>query len=152
MFSKAAKYAIRSVLYLAEHSTPESKAGVNAIAEALDVPKHYLAKILQELARNQLISSVKGPNGGFYLSEDNWKVTLMEVLHCIDGSEMLEGCILGLPSCSNKHPCPLHFQVIGYRDGLKYQLSSWTIKEMEDSILNHHFNVEAPGKKQARIS
>lgn len=143
MFSKAATYALRAVLYLADHSSGEKRMGVMAIAEALEVPKHYLAKILQELARHGLISSVKGPAGGFFLTEENRKVTLMEVLHCIDGDQTLSACILGLPVCSSRQPCPLHFQVVGYRDGLKYQLSNWTISELEGSIINHHFALGA---------
>lgn len=65
MFSKACTYAIRAALYLAVHAGPQARLGVKEIAEALDVPKHFLAKILQQLVRNNLVSSVKGPSGGF---------------------------------------------------------------------------------------
>ena len=73
MFSQACKYAIRAVLYLAVHASEGKKVGVKDIAAALDVPKYFLAKILQQLSRNNLISSTKGPSGGFFLSEKTAK-------------------------------------------------------------------------------
>ena len=71
MFSKSCKYGIRAVLYLAVHSTNEKRLGVTEIASELDVPKHFLAKILQQLAKENLISSTKGPTGGFFLNAKN---------------------------------------------------------------------------------
>ncbi|HHM20385.1 MAG TPA: Rrf2 family transcriptional regulator, partial [Bacteroidetes bacterium] len=130
MFSKACRYALRAVLYLAIHSSENQKIGVSAMAESLQVPRHFLAKILQQLTRAGLISSAKGPNGGFYCSVENLKVTLEQVIICIDGKEILTGCIMGLPACSAEKPCPLHHQAIAFREGLNYQLKFQTVGEM----------------------
>ncbi|MCB0569855.1 MAG: Rrf2 family transcriptional regulator, partial [Phaeodactylibacter sp.] len=117
MFSKACKYAIRAALYLAVHAESGQKLGVKDIATALDVPQHFLAKILQQLSRNHLISSTKGPSGGFFLDEQNMEVTLRQIVECIDGPDMFTSCILGLPVCSSENPCPLHIQAFAYREG-----------------------------------
>ncbi len=130
MFSKSCKYAMRAVLFLALNSSPKKKLGVNQIAEELDVPKHFLAKILQQLSRNLLISSTKGPSGGFFLSEENLNTSLRKVVETIDGPEVFNSCILGLPVCSFENPCPLHFKAIEYRNGLLEVIEGNSIKEL----------------------
>lgn len=134
VFSKSCQYGIRAVLFLAVHSGSDHKVGVSELAEALEVPRHFLAKILQQLSRHHIISSVKGPSGGFYLSEDNLDATLDQVVESIDGPEMFHSCILGLPECSSENPCPLHFQAYGYREGLSYQLRNQPIRELAAKI------------------
>ena len=134
MFSKSCKYALRAVLYLATHADIDHKIGVKEIAKALDVPKHFLAKILQQLSRYNLISSVKGPSGGFYLSEENRQASLRSVVECIDGPEVFSSCILGLPVCSSEHPCPLHTQAYIYREGLLKLIDDKTIEQLSKQV------------------
>jgi len=66
MLSNACKYAIRSILYLAINNKENKKFGVKKIAAELETPQPFLAKLLQQLTRNKLVSSAKGPTGGFY--------------------------------------------------------------------------------------
>ncbi len=127
MFTKSCQYAIRAVIFLAENQASDKNTGVKEIADALHVPQQFLAKILQQLSRHNLISSVKGPNGGFYLGEDNAEVTLLDIVECMDGKSTLSTCILGLPNCTNEHPCPLHHHFYGSREGLKATLSSCVV-------------------------
>ena len=134
MFSKSCKYGIRAVLYLAVHSTNEKRLGVTEIASELDVPKHFLAKILQQLAKENLISSTKGPTGGFFLNAKNRKSKLKEVVEILDGPELFTHCILGLKECSSEKPCPLHFQAFGMREVLNYELKFQTIEEVAAKI------------------
>jgi len=134
MFSKACQNAIRAVLFLAKETTPEEKKGVREIAEALDVPGPFLAKLLQQLTRNHLVSSAKGPHGGFYLSEKDRNRRLKEIVDCIDGPEALNGCILGLPVCSSANPCPLHEQALKYRQGILQLINPKTIAEIAAEV------------------
>ncbi len=129
MFSKTCQYAIRAVLHLSLYKD-DYRVGVAELAEALKAPKHFLAKILQQLSKHGLVSSAKGPNGGFYLSEENQKATLEDVIICIDGSNVFSGCVIGLPQCSSDKPCPLHMQANAYRQGLQFHLKYQTIGEM----------------------
>lgn len=134
MFSKTCKYALRAVLYLAAHHGSEKKLGVKDIAEDLDVPGPFLAKLLQQLARAQLISSTKGPHGGFYMSDKNMASNLRQVVECIDGPEVFSSCILGLPTCSSANPCPLHEKAFIYRNSLLDLVERQTIQQMADRI------------------
>ncbi|MBK8043452.1 MAG: Rrf2 family transcriptional regulator [Haliscomenobacter sp.] len=141
MFSKSCKYAIRAVLYMAYKTSPDQRVGVKEIADTLDVPGPFLAKLLQQLTRNNLVSSVKGPNGGFFLSEKNRNEPLRKVVECIDGPEVFSACILGLPVCSSENPCPLHTQAFIYREGLLQMVGKKTVAEIAAQVTQEGLSV-----------
>lgn len=118
MLSNASKYAIRAILHLAIHSNISSKIGVVAIADALVIPQPFLAKLLQQLTRNGYVSSSKGPNGGFFLSEIDAKNTIWDIIICIDGPEKFKQCFLGLDVCNDENPCPAHVIVVPFKERL----------------------------------
>ncbi|NNE15693.1 MAG: Rrf2 family transcriptional regulator [Saprospiraceae bacterium] len=141
MFSKSCKYAIRSILYLAMHTDEENKLGVEDIANGLTIPKHFLAKILQQLTRHNLASSSKGRNGGFYLSDENRKASLLSVVKAIDGPETFSSCVLGLPECSNKNPCSFHHQVVEYRNAMLMIMEKEAISDTAKRISLNSFKL-----------
>ncbi len=141
MFSKTCKYAIRAILYLAIHTDEGHKLGVEDIANGLKVPKHFLAKILQRLTRNNLASSSKGRNGGFYLSKENKMASLLPVIESIDGPETFTSCILGLPNCSGENRCSFHFQAVNYRDAMLWILQKESIGETAKRINLNNFKL-----------
>ena len=134
MFSKSCKYGIRAVLYLAVNSSEDKKLGVKEISENLEVPKHFLAKILQQLSRHGLISSTKGPSGGFFMNDKDLKKPLRLVVESIDGPDVFHSCILGLPVCSSDNPCPLHDTAADYRTGLLELLEEQNVREVARKI------------------
>lgn len=129
MFSKTCKYAIRAVLFLATHTDEDKKMGVEQMAVELAAPKHFLAKILQQLSKHRMISSAKGRNGGFYLSEKNKSANLLTVIESFDGKGVFTDCVLGLDNCSNDNPCPYHDSVQKWRTAFYMQLQGETIEE-----------------------
>ncbi|MDX1940415.1 MAG: Rrf2 family transcriptional regulator [Saprospiraceae bacterium] len=148
MFSKSCKYAIRAVLYLAVHSSEEKKFGAKEIAESLDIPKPFLAKLLQQLSRQGLVSSAKGPSGGFFLNDEGKAIPLRQIIEAIDGPEIFSSCILGLPVCSSENPCPMHTKAIAYREGLLKLVEDQAIcdlakriQRMKLSLGPHDYNV-----------
>lgn len=141
MFSKTCQYAIRAVLYLAAHTSVNEKMRVEDLAHLLNVPQHFLAKILQQLVRSQLISSIKGPNGGFYLTDANKAGNLAQIVECIDGPDVFKACILGLPQCSSEHPCPLHFQSFTFREGIHFHLRNQTIGKISEQLENEEIKI-----------
>jgi Rrf2 family protein len=137
MFSKSTEYALRAIIYLAQKSSPEQKIGITELSKAIDSPQSFTAKILQKLTRDQvLISSITGPNGGFYLKDSAKKKSLLHVIDLLDEKEVVTGCILGLKECSEKNPCPMHVQYVKIKPLLLDMLSQKTItelaKEMKD--------------------
>lgn len=136
MLSNACKYAIRSILYLAINSSEENKIGVKIIAEELETPQPFLAKLLQQLTRDKLVSSTKGPNGGFYLSQKNLKNAVWDVIISIDGSDKFDNCFLGLAKCDDRNPCPVHFIVSPFKEKILGSFRDKTIEEYVVEIKN----------------
>ncbi|MBE0424722.1 MAG: Rrf2 family transcriptional regulator [Lutibacter sp.] len=134
MLSNASKYAILSTLYLAEHSNEERKISVKEIAENIDVPSPFLAKLFQQLVRGKIISSSKGPHGGFYLSEKNKQKNVLDIIDNIDGLNKLNGCFLGLNECDSTNPCPVHFIVVPFKNNILAKFRDLTIMEFAKEI------------------
>ena len=136
MLSKSSQYAIRSVLYLSLNSNVEKKYSPKEIAKAIDIPAPFLAKTLQELTKRNLISSIKGRNGGFYLTEENKHHTLISIVDSIDGLSKFQECILGLTVCSNENPCSLHNAIAPLRKKMVEELTFKTIDDLSKEIIN----------------
>ncbi len=131
MFSKSTEYALRAIIYLAQKSSADQKISITELSEAIDSPKSFTAKILQKLTRDQvLISSITGPNGGFYLTEAAKKKSMLHVLTLLDDESVITGCILGLKECSEKNPCPMHSQYRKIKPQLLEMLDRKTIAEL----------------------
>lgn len=129
ILSKSCEYAIRAVIYLGYKSSKGEKAGIPEVSEAVDSPLHFTGKILQTLARKKVISSVKGPNGGFFI-RDSSSVYLSDIVRAIDGNGVFSSCVMGLKSCSDLKPCPLHEQIKPIRTQLLIEFSKKSIQEM----------------------
>ena len=134
MISNSSKYAIKAVFYLALHSSEENKVMVKDMAEPINVPQAYIAKLLQELAKRKLISSTRGPKGGFYLSEEDKKGNVLNIVHAIDNEKKLNACVLSLEHCNENKPCPLHHLISPSRKILMYNLKIKSIDELSQDV------------------
>lgn len=130
MLSNSSKYALKGVLYLAVNATVSKKILAKDLAEPINVPPSYIAKILQELGRHGIVSSVKGPHGGFYLDEDNLQTQLIKIVDVIDGEQRLRSCMLSLQECDADNPCPLHHLVGNTKTAFIENLEKTTISQM----------------------
>jgi len=135
MLSRASKYAILSTLFLAENSTVDNKISVKVISKSIDVPSPFLAKLLQQLVKGKIISSTKGPNGGFYLSKSNCKKTVLDIIENIDGLTRLNECFLGLSECDGANPCPVHFIVEPFKSSILGKFRDINICEFSKEIV-----------------
>ncbi|MCH5714809.1 RrF2 family transcriptional regulator [Niabella hibiscisoli] len=110
MFSKTCEHAIRAMIFIAQKSREGERVGIKDIAKSIEAPEHFIAKILQDLSRKNLVLSAKGPNGGFYHDQQSAQCTLADIVKTIDGDKIFSGCGLGLKQCSESHPCPIHHE------------------------------------------
>jgi len=134
MLSNSSKYAIKAVLFLALNTTQDKKLMVKDIFEPINVPQAYIAKLLQELSRKQIISSSRGSMGGFYLTKANRTHTIMDIIRALDTEKGIETCLLSLKYCDDNKPCPLHHSMDPYRSKLLSNLSAKTIEELSNGI------------------
>jgi len=135
-FSKPTEYAIRAMIYLSLHASEEKKLGLKQIASDLGFPEHYLGKIMQDLAKRNLIQSAKGPHGGFYMEKKDMEISLLSLIDALEGLQFFNTCGLGLHECNEEKPCPIHkeYQIV---KGNFYQLlSQKTICSMREDIEN----------------
>ena len=141
MLSNTCKYAIRSVIYLSINAKENQKIGIKKISEELDIPTPFLGKILQSLARQKLLTSTKGPHGGFGMGKNPSEITLMNIVEIVDGLDMFENCLIGIRPCKagdhNQDPCPVHNQFGSMRqqiyDLFKGKTIGQLISEMDDT-------------------
>lgn len=109
MFSKACEYAIKATIYIARKSLAKKRVNVKEVAEAVNAPVAFSAKILQQLCRENILESVRGKQGGFILNEEKQKeTTIFDIVRIIDGEGLFTDCGLGLHKCSSENPCPVH--------------------------------------------
>lgn len=130
MLSNSSKYAIKAVLFLALHSNEGKKIMAKDISKPINVPQAYIAKLLQELVRANLVSSTRGPKGGFYLNEKNKNQPVINILNIIEGENNLTSCMLSLEKCNEDKPCPLHNLLSPSRNKILKNLQLRTVKEL----------------------
>ena len=132
IYSKECEYAIRALTYLARHRGKRCLA--KEIANAEEMPLYFLSKILQTLTRQKLLSSAKGPNGGFQLLKAPEAISLYHIKKLIDGVEDLDECAVGLGRCNSQTPCPLHDEFKPLREKIKRYLQESTLSEMTRAV------------------
>lgn len=141
MLSQKCKYAIRSVLYLSMHSSEECKINAVKVSKDLNLPEAFTSKILQQLAAAKIISSSKGPGSGFYLTKENKKKKIFDVVKCIDGTDVFKKCGLGLNVCSDKKPCPMHNDFVKIRNIFSEAISNTTIEALTEKVVKQKLNL-----------
>lgn len=134
MFSKTCEYAIRAMIFIAQKSKDGNKVGIKEIANGIDSPEHFIAKILQDLGRKRLVQSLKGPNGGFYLDKASLECSLADIVREIDGDQLFSGCGLGLKQCSESHPCPIHHEFKKVRKDMLVMLEKAKLGEFTEKL------------------
>lgn len=127
---------MRAVFFIASRSQDGHRAGIREIAENINSPEHFLAKILQKLTKNGVVQSVKGPNGGFYMDSVGLERPLADIIITLEGDELFKGCGMGLTYCSEENPCPLHNEFKKVRKQITHMLYKTTIGEFNEELLN----------------
>lgn len=97
-FSVAANIAVHSLVYLARLER-ETTVSATQIAEKIEVSPSHLSKVLQELARQGLVRSIRGARGGFSLAVDPRELTLLEIIRAVDPPPKQGHCLLGEQLC-----------------------------------------------------
>ncbi|HCE58344.1 MAG TPA: Rrf2 family transcriptional regulator [Prolixibacteraceae bacterium] len=125
MLSNTCKYALRALIYLGKYSEQDHRIGIKKISEDLGLSSPFLGKILQNLVKQKLLVSTKGPNGGFSLGKKPENITLWDIVTKVDGEEFFTNCLITLEPCKTHDPtkplCPVHSQY----DALRKQICSF---------------------------
>jgi len=132
IYSRSAEYAIRAFVYLA--SAPKDQyVMAKQIAAGTSIPAHFLAKILQQLARKGFLRSSKGPTGGFCLRQAPGRISLLDIVETVDGLQGYERCIGGFPDCNDNAACGLHDSWKPIRSRIIEYLEGTSIADVAES-------------------
>ena len=133
IFSRQCEYALQAVLFLALRKEG-ARVSIKELTRKLQIPYHFLGKIMQDLTRKGLLVSEKGPRGGFALAMPASEITLFHIVDAIDGADFTRTCVMGFPECSGEHPCAVHGQWDTLRNGVYAMLVNKSIEELAHSM------------------
>jgi len=138
MLSNTCKYALRALIYLGKFSTEDKRIGIKKISEDLELSSPFLGKILQNLVKQKLLVSTKGPNGGFSLAKDASQIPLWEIVTKVDGEEFFTNCLIRLEPCKTHDPskplCPVHAQYEVLRTQIRNFYKDTTLEKISEDI------------------
>lgn len=135
MFSKACEYGIKAAIFIAVKSHQESRVSLNEVAKEINSPVAFTAKVLQQLTKNGIVDSVKGPRGGFEINKNKVaKIMLSKIVSAIDGDSIYKGCGLGFHNCNESKPCPVHHKFKLIRNDLKQMLETTSLLDLSNDI------------------
>ncbi|HMB71059.1 MAG TPA: Rrf2 family transcriptional regulator [bacterium] len=134
LFTTVCEYAIRALTHLAIYG--EGKPiQVKSIADEEDIPRHFLAKILNQLTYKGLVKATRGPGGGFMLTRAPEEILVRDIVQSVDGFEAIQRrCVLGLDECNDAQPCPMHDAWAGFRERFLGSVSGLSLAEMGDTL------------------
>ena len=107
LFNKSTEYSIKILLFLNDKDDKTFLKAKN-IAQAVNLPKEYVAKILQTLAKNRIITSMKGKGGGFRIIEKSKNIKLIEIINIFENNSFYSRCLFGLFDDKKDCECPMH--------------------------------------------
>lgn len=128
MFKKETEYALRALVYIQLQNSKERRPGIAEIASEIETPQSFTAKILQRMAKQGFVESLKGINGGFFFNPAKEDLPLKKVIVSIEGDSLFNGCGFGLKHCDENNPCPLHFSYAPIRNAINNLVSDETIQ------------------------
>jgi len=131
IYTKTGEYAIRAILFLARQPK-DSLIMSSDIAKTEEIPTHYLAKILQRMAKYGYVDSFKGRGGGFKITELAKKSSILEIVERVEGPVINLKCVTGLKECTDENPCPLHNEWAELRNRIYNLISSKSVQEVAE--------------------
>ncbi len=135
VISKTSVHATLALVYLAQIDK-DSYVGASQIAENINAPKNYLGKLLNRLAAEGLLESIKGFGGGFRLAKQSSKISIFNIVEPIDSISKLKGCFLGQTTCSCDKTCVVHNKWDKIRSDYLHFLKTTTIKDIVEKDIS----------------
>ena len=131
LLPQTAEYALRAIIHIAacHERAPGGLVRVNDIATTLGVPKNYLAKTLNQLARAGVLASTRGPTGGFRLAIPAARLTLERVTRVFTAKHARR-CLLGTGPCDAERACAAHHRWAAIAAARRTPLTTTTIADL----------------------
>ena len=128
-FQKTTEYAIRVMVYLADHR--EDRYSANQLHQILQIPYKYLGRLMQKLSNAGLVEVAQGKQGGYRIIQDLSNIYLSEIINVVEGLEDYGRCVLGFPECSEENPCSLHKIWLERQESVKKMIYDTTLADLQ---------------------
>ncbi len=129
MLSSTSDYALRAILALAQTDTGRPMRA-DEIARVTGAPANYLAKTLNALGKAGIVTSARGPRGGFTLAHPADELTLARIVDCFDEARPATQCLLGTRACDARHPCRAHERWTAVQQSRRAALADTTVADL----------------------
>jgi Rrf2 family iron-sulfur cluster assembly transcriptional regulator len=129
LLSRAGQYTLQALIYLARQPRGE-RVMIKDMADALNLPMFYLAKLMQAPSRAGWLDSARGRGGGVYLAVDAASINLLDILNMTDGHRLKRECLLGLKDCEDATACVMHCDWKPIKQELADSLGQYNLAEL----------------------
>lgn len=129
--TRASDYAIRALIHMA-HKPLGTTFMRSELAGECDIPDSFLGKILQNLAKSEILSSERGKKGGFKISKPIAEITVYDIIAAIEGDIALNKCIFDEDFCSLVHSCTAHLMWSEIQGNLVEMLKSYSLAKLTE--------------------
>lgn len=127
--TRACDYTIRALVFMARQ--PLGTAFMSSdLAKKCSVPDSFLGKILQSLAKSDILTSERGKKGGFRLGMDPRKINMYDVVIAVDGPFNINNCLDDNDPCCLMTDCNAHDMWRDVQDALTSQLKKYTLADI----------------------
>jgi Rrf2 family protein len=129
IFSKGTGYALRALIFLAEHRD-EGPILAGRISDEAGIPKPTVSKILNHLATLRIVKSITGPKGGFWIEKDPKNIILMDIFKAFEPGRSMRECLLGHDACPGEKYCKLHKEWLDVQKHIDKFLMGTTVADI----------------------
>jgi len=133
IFSGTTEYAIRGLAELALAGEGK-RVLLDELVAGTTLPRDFMAKVFQRLAKGGILHSAKGRGGGFSLSRDAATITLMDIVVALEGRQIYDRCVVGLEKCNDAMPCPQHDLYKPMRQRWNEYLNTTTLADLASTL------------------
>jgi Rrf2 family iron-sulfur cluster assembly transcriptional regulator len=149
IYSRSSEYAIRAFVHLAALPSGDYAMVKNIAAES-GAPAHFLAKILQDLARDGFLKSSKGPRGGFRLRPAPAEISLLQIIEAVDGAGRYDRCPAGNAECNDRAACGMHDSWMVLRSRIIDYLEGTSIADLANALGEKRRLLSRPRRRAAK--
>ena len=129
--SKKADYGLMAVKHLALHRDQHA-CSASEIAEEYGISTMLLAKVLQKLARQHIVTAKHGASGGYQLAKDPDQISALDVISAIDGPVLITSCVTSHGNCGASEKCSIREPLRRVNESILQVLNTVTISQMCD--------------------
>ena len=129
LYSKSCEYALKALMQFPPKND-ETKLSLRGICQQANIPEAYTRKVFQALVQAGFLRAVTGPSGGYQLSGSPQTISLLDIIHAVEGPKVFDRCLMGAVSCRSKNKCPVHETWLAVRGSLLDALEKKTLAEL----------------------